>query len=462
MREDIKKRIEQIRRGEIPEGYKENRVGVFPTDWKYTKVKNLTSEHKQGFYTSLPYSKSGTYLIRITDLENPKVEFEEMPRMEITEKTYQQFKVANGDFLIARSGAIGRYGVIEEDVRAVFGSYIIRFRFNSSKLNNKYFGYFFQSQSVINQLGTITQGSSNQNINAENIKSLSIPLPNLAEQEQIAETLSTCDRVIELKKKLIEEKRKVKKWLMQTLLTGMIRVKDIENRTPYEELKKRIEQIRNGQIPEGYRRIGSNGIFPRDWTTVSLKTLSLFIRDGTHGTHKNYEDGVPLLSAKNVRDGRVFVDKTDRTISEEDYRHIHRHYELEPGDILMTIVGTVGRTATITHDLPRFTIQRSISIIRPREEHITEFLKNTLNTHYYQQQLYKLLNASAQGGVYLGALEKTKLVIPATNKEELQTAEILSTADKEIDLLNKDLEQWELKKKSLLQLLLTGIVRTKA
>ena len=56
-------------------------------------------------------------------------------------------------------------------------------------------------------------------------------------------------------------------------------------------------------------------------------------------------------------------------------------------------------------------------------------------------------------------IEKVKLVISSSGVERTRIAEILSTADKEIDLLNKDLKQWELKKKSLMQLLLTGIVR---
>ena len=88
-----------------------------------------------------------------------------------------QFKVNIGDFLIARSGAIGRYGIVKDSIPCVFASYIIRFRFDDSIVDNFYFGYLFESVFISKELMKITQGATNKNINAHNIKKLQIPLP---------------------------------------------------------------------------------------------------------------------------------------------------------------------------------------------------------------------------------------------------------------------------------------------
>ena len=151
-------------------GYKKTKVGWIPEDWDFCKISDLTVEHKQGYYTKDEYSGNGRYLIRITDLKNPMVDFTAMPQLPIDEKTYQQFKVEPGDFLFARSGAIGRYGILDEEhPEAVFASYIIRFRFDENKVLNKYVGSFYESKFCLRQILSITQGSSNININANNI-----------------------------------------------------------------------------------------------------------------------------------------------------------------------------------------------------------------------------------------------------------------------------------------------------
>ncbi|PQJ89044.1 restriction endonuclease subunit S [Aliivibrio sifiae] len=148
-----------------------------PEGWIERKVSSFTKEHKQGYYTNNAYNDRGTYLIRITDLNNPKINYKDMPRLPINEKEFNQFKVDIGDFLFARSGAIGRYGIVDKQYPSVFASYLIRFRFDETKVSTRYFGYAYESDICQSQIAAITQGSSNININADNIKSLSVPFP---------------------------------------------------------------------------------------------------------------------------------------------------------------------------------------------------------------------------------------------------------------------------------------------
>lgn len=189
-------------------------------EWEEKSVKELTLFHKQGYYTKEEYVENGIKLARVSDLFNPKVDFESMPMIDISERDYEAFKVSVGDFLIARSGSIGRYGIvteIPEDIKVVFGSFVIKFNFDENLLSTKYFGEFYSSDFALRQLKRIIQAGANVNINAENIKTIKVPLPCIEEQKKIANFLSDMDTAIDLAKQELEQWKELKKGLLQQL-----------------------------------------------------------------------------------------------------------------------------------------------------------------------------------------------------------------------------------------------------
>ena len=194
-------------------------------DWKRRKVSEITLFHKQGFYTTESYDDAKKYyLLRGTDLAENRLILKDTPKINATEKDYQAFKTQVGDFLIVRSGNAGTYGVVYEEIPAIFGSYLIDFRFDKSQVTNEFFGYFYQSDLFKSQLQQIIQHSANTNINAENIKSTSIKLPSIIEQKRIGLFFTKIDNLITLhqcKKEAITNQRKT---LQQYLLNGIVRV----------------------------------------------------------------------------------------------------------------------------------------------------------------------------------------------------------------------------------------------
>lgn len=205
--------------------FKTTEVGEIPKEWDVITVGDVTTEHKQGFYTNQSYSSDGVRLVRITDLFNPRISYETMPFLNLDGHTVEQFGVSKGDFLIARSGAIGRFGIATENIPCVFGSYIIRFRFDQDRLSNDFFGWLFQSNFVLPQLLRLKHGATNININAENLKSIKIPLPKPAEQALLVLVLSTLARKLELDELDKLRLERTKAGLMDLLLTGKVRVK---------------------------------------------------------------------------------------------------------------------------------------------------------------------------------------------------------------------------------------------
>jgi type I restriction enzyme S subunit len=168
------------------------------------------------------------------------------------------------------------------------------------------------------------------------------------------------------------------------------------------------------------------------WATCSLEQLTSLIKDGTHGTHQDTADGVPFLSAKDVRDGALAIPDDCRRISENDYNLIHKNYSVAKGDILLTVVGTIGRCCQIIGTEPRFTIQRSVAVIRPSTI-TSNYLYHYCRSDPFQKRLKDFTNASAQGGVYLGSLAKCSVTYPSSTDEQTRIAEILSTVDRSIE-----------------------------
>ncbi|MDY6226792.1 MAG: restriction endonuclease subunit S [Clostridium sp.] len=213
------------------------------------------------------------------------------------------------------------------------------------------------------------------------------------------------------------------------------------------------------QVREGYK-MSEIGEIPSEWNVVKLKEVLDLLKDGTHNPPKRTETGIPLLSAENIFNGKINYGLNEKCISLDDYGLMHKNYEIEKGDILMTIVGTIGRVA-IVKDNEKFTVQRSVAILKNNKKINNEFLAQFLSSDICKKELDKKSNSTAQAGLYLGELAKINIILP-TLKEQEKIASVLSTVDEQIDNVDTLIEKNKELKKGLMQQLLTkGIGHTK-
>lgn len=92
-----------------------------------------------------------------------------------------------------------------------------------------------------------------------------------------------------------------------------------------------------------------------------IKDVTEFVLDGTHGSPVRTESGIPVLSAQNVRDGKLDFE-TDRYTSDAEYDNFKAKLPLAVGDVLLTIVGTIGRAAVVDETRP-LVFQRSVAVL---------------------------------------------------------------------------------------------------
>ncbi len=187
---------------------------------------------------------------------------------------------------------------------------------------------------------------------------------------------------------------------------------------------------------------------------IDLASVTLAIKDGTHGTHMRVKQGVPLLSAKNISaSGIIEWNETDDRISLSEYRQIHKFFQLQKGDLLLTIVGSLGRRAIYKGEFVTF--QRSVAYIRPNTNKVSErFLFHWFWHESFYQDLICRSNATAQAGLYLGELAKTN--VPDCPRQEQDTiADILDTLDTTIRQTEAIIAKLQQVKQGLLHDLLT-------
>ncbi|WP_338441824.1 restriction endonuclease subunit S [Synechococcus elongatus IITB4] len=184
-----------------------------------------------------------------------------------------------------------------------------------------------------------------------------------------------------------------------------------------------------------YKNSGTSQIpeIPDHWQRVRLSRILNGIKDGTHGTFQRVDSGELLLSAKNVHEQGLVISESESLISQEDYLEIVASGYPAQGDVLLTIVGTIGRSCVFTEGKP-LAFQRSVCFLRPQKHCLSRFLSRFLSSDCYQNQLTLKSKSTAQGGVYMGDIADTQVTLPPEHEQEL-IADFLDRETEKIDAL---------------------------
>ena len=156
-----------------------------------------------------------------------------------------------------------------------------------------------------------------------------------------------------------------------------------------------------------------------------IKDICSSITDGSHNPPQGITNSLYLmLSSKNVFDDEITLDEP-RFLSEEDFEKENKRTKVKCGDVLLTIVGTVGRAAVVSNDLPPFTLQRSVAVLHPNDEVCSgRYLMYALRGK--RSYIESNSKGVAQKGIYLKEVARIDLPIPS---KEIQK-QIIEKLDK--------------------------------
>ncbi|MBF6677582.1 restriction endonuclease subunit S [Campylobacter sp. RM11259] len=206
----------------------------FKDKWQEVSLDKIVFYQEGPGVRNTQYRKKGVKLLNVSNLNNNQLNLSTTTtyiNKELAYGKYKHFLVDEGDLLISCSGINSESFKTKiafakkEHLPLCMNTSTMRFKNLDDSLSLKYLYYFFQTLNFEKQVFSILTGSAQFNFGPTHIKWFKIKLPNLDEQQKIAEILSRVDDEIEILNKKLENFKELKKGIMQNLLTGKVRVK---------------------------------------------------------------------------------------------------------------------------------------------------------------------------------------------------------------------------------------------
>ena len=296
-------------------------------------------------------------------------------------------------------------------------------------------------------------GSAQPKMTQDNMNSILIPLPPYSEQKHMSQRLNevmyTVDNIEIGKADINELVSKAKSKILDLAIRGKLVPQD-PNDEPASVLLEHIrsekeELIKQGKIKHDKKESvifkGDDNSYygihlPDSWNWASLREIALSISDGSHNPPPNNGSDIPLLSAANINDNSILMHEISRWITNEEWKIENQRTNIEVGDVLLTIVGSIGRSAVVQNN-NHFALQRSVAVIKPCLINPL-YLMHIVQSPQIQKWLTDNSKGTAQKGIYLNALSLMIIPIPPL-EEQARIVERIHITYKQLDLISNAL-----------------------
>lgn len=203
----------------------------FPSRWKLYQLRQLLVQMEYGI--SAAFGDKGAHqILRMENVTNGSIHADSPVYINLSDSDYDRYRIHRGDILFNRTNSwdlVGRVGIAEDDMNAVFASYLVRLKTNTKLVNPFFLNHALNSPFVKRRYRRfVTPAVSQANINVRNLGQTWIAIPELGpsnEQDEIVEILNAPDAAIIALTNQLTAARRVKQSLLQNLLVGRIRLK---------------------------------------------------------------------------------------------------------------------------------------------------------------------------------------------------------------------------------------------
>lgn len=430
-----------------------------PENWEWCRLTTLSRLIHYG-YTASAAPTGNAKLLRITDIQDDKVNWQSVPFCTVKEKELDSYQLHNRDILIARTGGtVGKTYIVRglNDV-SVFASYLIR-AIPLQTVNEEYIKLFMGSPYYWSQLTDATSGTGQPNVNGQSLSNLIVPLPPLAEQKRIvAKIEELLPKVEEYGKaqealdKLNEElPEKLKKSFLQEAITGKLVPQDA-NDEPASELLNRIREEKKRLVKEGKLKkkdleetpINEDEIpfdIPDSWEWTRLgvhisATSGLAYKKDDLAIYSN--EYVRVLRGGNISFGSWNIKDDDVMIGKQ---FVNNELILKKGMFIspaVTSLEHMGKTALIREDQTNVVAGGFVLMLIPHfsNEIYGEYLNVLFQSGYYREKCKSITNKSGQAFYNLSRTKLLDLLIPLPPlAEQKRIVEKLEQLLHEIDKL---------------------------
>ena len=413
MTPEVRDRIEQIRHGNVPEGYKKTKLGIVPNEWDEKRIGDILRRRK-----TLMCISEDTPLLSFTIAEGviePEDKKSNKRDFLIKDMSTKKFALTEINDIIynpanLKFGAIPRNNLRKGLVSPIYGVFY-------GAQNPFFIGHLFRTQKFIDYAKVYTEGTVEKlkTLSADTFLQLKIPLPPIKEQEKIAEILTTQDKVIELKEKKLAEKLRLKKQLYHKLFVQNISC---------------MERIKLSEV-----------------CSINDESIS----------DRSIQPPFYYIDISCVEEGRIAIPQEKVAYKEAPVR---ARRKIKKKDILMSTVRPyLHAFAIVDFDAEDCIASTGFAVLRPRDNDISDLIYHQLVSEDMDKQFSNLLVGTNYPAINTSDVCQLKIWIPKQSKDCARISGVLAASEQELNLLRRDLEQEKEKKKALMQLLLTGIVR---
>ena len=430
--------------------------------WQWVRMGELGETNIGLTYSPNDLSNNGIPVLRSNNVRDGRIVLDDLVR--VVQMPKVSVMANKGDMLIcARNGSrtlVGKAAIIPDlSEPMAFGAFMAIFR---SPIN-PYLHLFLTSPIFREVIDEVNTNTINQ-ITQANLRSTLVPLPPLAEQHRIVakvdELMALCDR-LEAARKDREAKRdrlsaaslarlntpdpetftadarftlealpalttrpNQIKQLRQTILNLAVRGKLVPqdaNDEPASNVGLRIKSRTRGQIQEA---IEPPFKLPVGWAWRAIDTLADQVTDGEHATPPRIsETQIPLVTAKNVREGFMDYSQTD-WVSFETAQKAWGRCRPQVGDLLLVCVGATTGRLTVLREPRDMVLVRSVALIRPNSHVLTEYLERAIRSPLVQEQIWASVKAAAQPCLYINRIQSLLVPLPPLAEQHRIVAKV--------------------------------------
>lgn len=369
-------------------------------------------------FKSEKYVDTGIRIIRISNVQKGYIE-DNMPVFypsdDINSVKYQLFE---GDILLSLTGNVGRVGILEKKfVPAALNQRVACLRIKDNNILYKpYLFNFLNSDFFEERCIFSAKGVAQKNMSTEWLKDYQIPLLPIEEQQKIAAVLDKVSDLIAKRRQQLEK------------LDLLVKARFVE--------------------------MFCNPIENANWEFVNMADISTDMRTGPFGSalrHNEFvETGIFVLGIDNAVENRFTYNRM-RYITEEKYEQLKR-YTVRPGDVIITIMGTVGRSAVIPDNIPKAINTKHLACLTiNRSKAQPMFVCCAFQMHpEIRQQLTGQAKGAIMDGLNLTIIKKLSFKLPPLEIQN-EFVKFFGATEKTKTIIEESLMKLETIKKALMQ-----------
>ncbi|EPZ5493280.1 TPA: restriction endonuclease subunit S [Citrobacter freundii] len=457
----------------LPEISEDEKPFKLPKGWEWVRLIDIMADIHYGYTASADETKE-VKLLRITDIQDDKVNWKTVPGCDISEKMVEQYKLNNNDIVIARTGGtVGKSYLVENmNVPSVFASYLIRLKY-LGPMQAGFTKVFLGSQLYWKQLYDGTSGTGQPNVNGNTLKAIILPIAPINEQHKViskvVELMSLCDQLEQQSLSSLDAHQQLVETLLATLTDSQNAEQFAENWTrisqhfetlftteasidalkqtilqlavmgklvpqdpndePASELIKRIELEKAQLMKDGkIKKQKSLPLvsdeekpfeLPMGWECIRLGDLTSKMGSGStpRGGQSAYvTSGIPFLRSQNVWNDGLRLD--DVVYIDENTHSKMDGTKVFPGDVLLNITGaSLGRTLIFPENIKEANVSQHVTIVRLLLRELAPFVHLAIRSPIVQNLIWGRQVGMAIEGLSKKTLELFEFPIPPLSEQ---------------------------------------------